>query len=139
MESLLFIALAGFFNSIMDILFTNFEGSIFANLNPLFWNPQVSWKNKWAQPFSQPPEDKWYYFGFVPPYKERFPYSSTIFVFLTDAWHLAKALMLLVIMLSVVTYVPLTTFWGDVILHYVVFTGVFTIFYSYVWVGKKLF
>lgn len=139
MESLLFIALAGFFNSIMDILFTNFEGSVFANLNPLFWNPQVSWKNKWAQPFSQPPEDKWYYFGFVPPYKERFPYSSTIFVFLTDAWHLAKALMLLVIMLSVVTYVPLTTFWGDVILHYVVFTGVFTIFYSYVWVGKKLF
>jgi hypothetical protein len=134
MYSLILIALAGFFNSIMDILFTQYEGSIFAKRNnPLFWNPAVSWKNKWAQPFSQPAENKWYYFGFVPPYKERFPYSSTIFVWLTDGWHLAKALMLLAIMLSVCTYVPVTNFWGDVILHYIVFTGVFTIFYSYVW------
>jgi hypothetical protein len=140
MTSLFFIAMAGFFNSIMDILFANYEGSIFAlRNNPLFWNPQVSWKNKWAQPFSQPTEDKWYYFGFLPPYKERFPYSSTIFVFLTDGWHLAKALMLLCIMLSVVTYQPIISFWGDVALWYATFTMVFTIFYSNVWVGKKLF
>lgn len=141
MTSLFFIALGGMFNSIMDILFTNYKGSIFALLdNPLFWNPDVSWKNKWAQPYPQPPEDKWYYFGFVPPYKERFPYSSTIFVFLTDAWHLAKALMLLCIMISVVSYEPLVDgFWSNVFIHYVTFTGVFTIFYSYVWVGKKLF
>ena len=139
MESLFYIALAGFFNSIMDILFSNFEGSIFSQLNPLFWNPQVSWKNKWAQPFPQPTENKWYYFGFPPPYKERFPYSSTIFVFLTDAWHLAKALMLFFIMLAVVSYKPLISYWGDALLLYVTFTGVFTIFYSYIWVGKRLF
>jgi hypothetical protein len=140
MTSLFFIALGGFFNSIMDILFTGYGKSIFASLNnPLFWNPQVSWKNKWAQPFPQPSENKWYYFGFPPPYKERFPYSSTIFVFLTDGWHLSKALMLLCIMLSVVTYEPIISFWGDVALWYTMFTTVFTIFYSYVWVGKKLF
>lgn len=140
MTSLFFIAMAGFFNSIMDILFTNYSGSVFALLDkPLFWNPQVSWKNKWAQPYPQPPENKWYYFGFIPPYKERFAYSSTIFVFLTDGWHLSKALMLLCIMLSVVTYAPIISFWGDVALWYATFTMVFTIFYSYVWVGKKLF
>jgi len=35
---------------------------------------------------------KWYHFGFAPKHAERFPFSTTIFVFLTDGWHLAQFL-----------------------------------------------
>ena len=41
-----------------------------------FWDPKISWRNKWKNG--------------DPAQGERFPGSSTIFVFLTDAWHLAK-------------------------------------------------
>ncbi len=43
--------------------------------------------NKYAYPI-QPYVKKWYYFGLITPeHKENFPYSTTIFVFLTDYWH----------------------------------------------------
>ena len=41
---------------------------------------------KWKYPL-QDYSPKWYHFGIKPKYKERFPYSSTVFVFLTDAEH----------------------------------------------------
>ena len=44
-----------------------------------FWDPQVSWKNKWKEGSTT---------------EERFKFSSTILVSLTDGWHLAKSLML---------------------------------------------
>lgn len=132
MISLILIALAGALNATYEILFTGFNQSIFKKLNPEFWNPLESWKFKWASPFPQPVEDKWYYFGFLPRYKERFPYSSTVFVFLTDAWHLFKALMLGCIMLAVVNYSVLITPFIDFILLYVTFTFTFTIFFDYV-------
>ena len=132
MISLILIALAGALNATYEILFTGFNQSIFKKLNPEFWNPLESWKFKWASPFPQPVEDKWYYFGFLPRYKERFPYSSTVFVFLTDAWHLFKALMLGCIMLAVVNYSVLVTPFIDFILLYVTFTFTFTMFFDYV-------
>lgn len=54
------------------------------------WNSRESWRNKWAlgpngQPL--PYEPKWYHFGVYLPHAEAFPYSSTLFVFLTDAEH----------------------------------------------------
>jgi len=132
MISLILIALAGALNATYEILFTGFNQSIFKKLNPEFWNPLESWKFKWASPFPQPAEDKWYYFGFLPRYKERFPYSSTVFVFLTDAWHLFKALMLGCIMLAVVNYSVLVTPFIDFILLYVTFTFTFTMFFDYI-------
>lgn len=33
----------------------------------------------------------WWYFGLIKPkYKERFPFSTTILVFMTDSWHFYK-------------------------------------------------
>lgn len=137
MTTLILLALAGMCNAVMDVLFTRWNVCVFRNLNPLFWNPQVSWKNKWAQPYPQPATHEWYYFGFYPEYKERFPYSSTIFVFLTDAWHLAKFLMLWFIMFAIVFYKPLS---GNVLLDafvfYCTFTVTFTMFYSYVLIDE---
>jgi len=64
-----------------------------------------NWYKKWARskenycPINNiEKKQKWYYFGtkyhhwwylgfFKPKYIERFPYSSTILVFLTDRWH----------------------------------------------------
>jgi hypothetical protein len=54
MITLILITLAGICNSIMDVLFTRFDKSIFKNLNPLYWNPKYSWKYKWKIPL-QPP------------------------------------------------------------------------------------
>ena len=56
-----------------------------------FLNTGESWKNKWALRAggdTMPPEKKWYYFGILPAHKEKFPYSSTALVFLTDGEHL---------------------------------------------------
>lgn len=128
MITLILITLAGICNSIMDVLFTRFDKSIFKNLNPLYWNPKYSWKYKWKIPL-QPPTKKWYYFGIYPQYEERFPYCSTIFVFLTDAWHLFKSSMLLFIMLSIVSYQPIISLYIDWFIYYVSWTLTFTYLY----------
>lgn len=56
-----------------------------------------SWKNKWFLDSNSTPitnHSDWYYFGlFTPQHQERFMYSSTILVFLTDEWHNKKWLM----------------------------------------------
>jgi hypothetical protein len=55
------------------------------------FNSKESWKNKWAldkQKNPLPYISKWYHFGISLPYEERFPFSSTFLVFLTDAEHL---------------------------------------------------
>ena len=132
MISLILIALAGALNATYEILFTGFNQSIFNKLNPKFWNPLESWKFKWSSDYPQKIETKWYYFGYLPRYKERFAYSSTVFVFLTDAWHLFKALMLGCVMLSIVNYSVILTPFIDLILHYVVFTFTFTMFFDYI-------
>ena len=57
-------------------------------------NKDKSWGNKYFSPLNRY-QKKWYYFGFVKPaYKERFPFSSTLFVFTTDYWHRMQFLFL---------------------------------------------
>jgi hypothetical protein len=78
----------------MDVLSTRFDVSIFRNFsNKLFWDWRISWRNKWENGFKLN--------------REKFLFSSSIFVFLTDAWHLFKALMLLFLILSIYFYVPI--------------------------------
>lgn len=126
------IALAGMFNAAYEILYTGFNQSIFSELKANFWNPLKSWQNKWASPFPQPYIPYWYYFGVFPKYKEKFPYSSTILVWVTDAWHVFKALMLLCIMTAIVSYSVVFNPIIDLILLYITFTFVFTIFFDYI-------
>lgn len=111
-----FIILAGICNAVMDTLFTRYNQSIFTSFNPFFWNPDISWVNKWRKP----------------PYEERFLFSSTILVFLTDAWHLFKALMIGFIMLGVVCYKPIFGGVIDFFMFYAIFTGTFTLCYDYI-------
>ena len=62
----------------MDVLNVFFTTSKFKNLNPLFWDFNRSWVNKWKNGDKAQGEK---YFG-----------SSTIFVHFTDGWHLFKSI-----------------------------------------------
>lgn len=109
-----FVALlAGYWNGCMDwIKFNSLDSE--------------SWKNKWyvVRDYSKkdkpliflPYRKRWYYFGLhTPKYKERFPFSSTILVFLTDQWHFKKWCMFLCYefaLSSVIVYYESLTWWG---------------------------
>ena len=131
MESLFLLALAGMFNAAMDSIATRYSRSVFSKLNPQFWNPEISWENMWLMPL-QPSPNYWYYFGHPPPHAEAFPYSSTIFSFLTDGWHLCKFLMLWCIAFAVATYSSDCAIWFMALLSYCSFTLTFTIFYVHI-------
>jgi len=68
--------LAGIAEAHMDTLQFHFYRSRFSSFNHSFWNPEISWKNKYKL------ND--------PRYGAKFPGSTTIFVFITDGWHLMK-------------------------------------------------
>ena len=129
MISLVLMVLAGALNAVMDKIAFNFGSSIFKNLNPMFWDVRVSWKNQWRWPLR--PYSSWYYFGlYTPRYKENFPYSSTFLVWATDAWHLAKALMLACIGLAIGFHTPVVNWFVDGLVMVTVFTITFTGFYD---------
>ena len=125
MITIILIFFAGIFNACMDVLRTRFGNSIFAECDNQMWvNPMFSWVNKW----------KWdgnLKIG------EKFLGSSTIFVFVTDLWHLCKFLMLLLLMGAVVFYQPIFNWWGDLILIYSIFTVTFELFYSKILIKKE--
>jgi hypothetical protein len=132
--SILLLA-AGILNAVMDKIAFNYKSSIFKDLNPRFWDVKQSWKNQWKWPLQ--PYTGWYYFGlYTPRYKENFPYSNTFLVWATDAWHLAKALMLGCIMLGIVFYSPMFGWFIDAVVYYCIFTLAFTYFYSYILKAK---
>lgn len=68
-----FVILSAVCKSIKDTLQFHFYNSIFDKCNHQFWNPDVSWKNKYKDGEIGVPK----FWG-----------STTIFVWLTDAWHL---------------------------------------------------
>lgn len=117
MISLIFLFVAGIFKAIIDTLQFHFETSIFKNFNQKWWNPSISWKNKWKNG--------------DPKQGERFLGSSTIFVSLTDAWHFFQHLLIFCLILSIVTYSKLSCLRIiDFLIFYTVFTVTFEIFFS---------
>jgi hypothetical protein len=76
--------LAGVSEAVMDKLQFHYDLSIFKNMkNQLFWNPLLSWKNKYKD---------------GDPLKgEKFFLSKSLLVGFTDAWHLFKLLRTLFI------------------------------------------
>ena len=70
----------------------------------MFWNAQYSWRNKWRNG--------------DPMQGEKFWLSSTLFVFMTDGWHMMKFFRNLSVMLAVMTIITC---------NYGVIDGVFTV------------
>lgn len=88
---------AGLMNGTMDSLQFHFARTPFSDatrFDQQFWNPAQSWRNKYREG--------------NPQLGERFPGSSSVFVLTTDAWHLAKSVMLLCFVLAVVIFQPIT-------------------------------
>lgn len=128
MISLLLLFLSGIFDASRDLIGFRYEQSIFYKFNPYFWNPQKSWRNKYDKDLSKSKEC-WYYFGLYKPlFKERFPFSTTFLVFLTDGWHLLKALVLTCWVLAIVFYKPMLNIWGDMWLLFIFYSSAFNIF-----------
>jgi hypothetical protein len=121
MLGLLFIFLAGVCNSIMDVLSFRYEISIFNKLdNDKWFNPKISWKNKWKDDFKS----------------EKFLGSSTVFVMFIDAWHFFKFLMLSFIVLSIIFYTTLINNYIDIMILYLTFTITFELFWSKIWIKR---
>jgi len=120
MITLILFFIAGILNACMDTLATHYSTSIFRFWKNQNWvNPSLSWHDKWSS--------KYKFIKFL---------MSTIFVWLTDFWHLCKFLMLIFISLGVVLYHPITTWYLDALILYCIFTLTFQIFYGNLLVKK---
>ena len=70
-------------------------------------NSHDGWTAKWQYPL-QDYQQKWYHFGIRPKHAERFPFSSTLLVWLTDAEHFYQFVQTvsIIAMLVLATYLP---------------------------------
>lgn len=64
--SILIAIIAGVAKAVKDKINFHYKDSIFSNYNPKYWDPLISWQNKWN-------------YGYL---------VRTVFVWVTDAWHL---------------------------------------------------
>lgn len=113
----------------MDTIQFHHKESIFFKIKGPFWNlwfnPSESWKLKWknGDPFQG----------------ERFPGSSTIFVWITDAWHFFQMMMLsafqISIILAILLNIKITILIGIIIFTSmkVIYGGIFELFWKYIW------
>lgn len=101
----------------MDILRFHFKESIFSDLNVNWWNPRISWKNKYKNGSITIPR----FFG-----------STTFLVWITDAWHLFQMIMLNCFFLSIVLYSKEFTHFVDFLIYMIYFKVIFEIFYKWI-------
>lgn len=93
---LIALSLVGLFDAVMDKIQFHYNKSIFKNFkNQQFWDPKLSWINKWKNGNKKN--------------GEKFLFSSTLFVFTTDAWHLAKFFRNFCIVVSMFLFIYLPT------------------------------
>ena len=74
---------SGLMDGLNEVLHTHYPRfqARFPGANPGWWNPAVSWENKWKIDAD----------GSVMTGFDRFPGSSTVFVFVTDGYHATRA------------------------------------------------
>ncbi len=125
MLSILFFILAGASNAIMDKISFHWDRSIFKGTKFEQWaNPKISYKNKWKNKSNSLDG-------------ERFPGSSTIFVWTTDLWHFAQSFMITFFVLGVLSYDGIVNI-GDLyilnlIIDYVILKMAFSISFEIFW------
>jgi hypothetical protein len=89
--SIIFIVLAAICNAVMDKITHHWDRSIFKQLkNSVWWNPSISWKNKYVNRDYKNPIKKIIFGLFDKPF--------------TDAWHTFKSLMIVFLCLAICTY-----------------------------------
>jgi|DEB0MinimDraft_10_1074344.scaffolds.fasta_scaffold00044_43 hypothetical protein len=133
MVSTILIALAAIFKAGNDKALFHYSKSIFKNFNPMFFNNDISWKNKWKNGDKEQ--------------GEKFPLSSTALVMFTDFYHLSNFFHTSFFQLAIISvfFFSLPIFHENMwimiglnfILFKVVYGGVFTLFFSYVFERKE--
>jgi len=124
----LLIIVAGMLNAIMDVLKVRFKKSIFKYWKGQQWiDPSISWHTKWGIDTKL--------FGKQINIVDKT--MSTVLVWITDMWHLAKMLMLVCISLAIVFYSPMFVFWVDALIFYCLFTITFEIHFSKLFIKKN--
>ena len=128
---LLLLLTAAMANAVMDTLQFHYSQSIFPQQeretflsgDRQFWDPNLSWRNKYVDwPNNKSPA---------------FPGATGPLVFLTDGWHLAKFIMLtaleLAILLPLMRLFRRPWYWalGALVVVKFVFGGVFELFYAF--------
>jgi hypothetical protein len=122
----LFVIISAVAKAAMDKLNFHFYESIFSKLNHRFWNSEYSWQNKWRDGNPELGED--------------YPFSSTLFVFATDGWHLMQFIFLnsLFIAFFLIALHDFTT--REAIVHLIIlralFGGMFELFFKIVFSSK---
>lgn len=106
----LLVTIAGIFDAFRDTLKNKYEQSIFAKCNRQFFDPKVSWRNKYKHR--------------KPTNGAAFPFSKTALVFLTDAWHLFQFVFLTLLAIGVF----LTPSISNNIIHNILFVICFSKF-----------
>ena len=126
MLSILFLALAGMCNAIMDKINFHWDDSIFKGSKLEWWaNPDVSYKNKWKNNSNS--------LG-----GEKFPGSSTVFVWVTDLWHFAQSFMITFFVLGTLFYGDgiVTIFgsnWINMVCDLIILKGAFSLSFELFW------
>lgn len=118
---LLFFFISGICEAIMDKLQFHFDTSIFKQFkDQYFWDPRISWKNKYKD--NDPTKG------------DKFFLSRSLFVGLTDAWHLFKLFRTFFIFAGIYfIFIPCAT--NSTCLLFVIFARVlfgvaFTLFFN---------
>jgi hypothetical protein len=108
------LIVASISNAIMDVIDFKFTNSIFFKLKKYrFWfDASISWKNKYK---NRDPNQGEAFFG-----------STTFLVFITDAWHFFKMIMLscfiICIILGINYMLPITlVFWKLIVIDIIMF------------------
>ena len=113
--------LMGISEAVMDTLQFHYFKSIFSkSKNQLFWDPVISWRNK--------------YKNGDPDQGSRFTFSTTLLVGFTDGWHLFKLLRNLFLFIGILLLtLSLNTLWTSLLwicISRILFGVSFTIFYG---------
>lgn len=118
------ILIAGAANAVMDTLQFHYSQSIFP-LQPndkllgkprSWWDPQQSWRNKYRDGITAR--------------GPAFPGSTTVFVWLTDAWHLAQEIMLAAFALAITWPVARGMEWWGMLVTFLVVRVLFGITFN---------
>ena len=120
MMYIIFIVLAGLAEAVMDTIQFHYSISIFSKFKAKFWDPTISWRNK--------------YKGGEPAAGPKFWGSTTIFVGLTDGWHLFKLIRNLFLFIAIFciayNYCGLWSAALHTVIARVVYGLSFTVFYK---------
>ena len=122
------LGIAAICNAAMDVLAFKFKNSIFKNLNHNWWNPAKSWKNKY--------KDKMVFKG------PAFIGSTTLFSFITDAWHLFRFLnntLITIAFIVIIGALSTLSIWkllALLVILKLIREGVFKAFYKYIFRKK---